>query len=59
VALSIHPHIEEVKERVELDLYCPSRPSWEVIGRTLPLYLNVALYTKPYLPALFLIFLLL
>jgi hypothetical protein len=27
----------KVKERVELYLYSPSRPSWSVLGRTLPL----------------------
>jgi hypothetical protein len=34
-----HPplSIARVKERVELCLYSPSRPSWPVLGRTLPL----------------------
>ena len=30
------PSSVEVKERVELHLYSPSRPSWPVLGRTLP-----------------------
>jgi hypothetical protein len=33
------PSSAEVKERVELYLYSPSRPSWPVLGRTLPLSL--------------------
>jgi hypothetical protein len=32
-----HPSSARVKERVELYLYCPSGPSWPVLGRTLPL----------------------
>jgi hypothetical protein len=31
------PSSAEVKERVELYLYSPSRPSWSVVGRTLRL----------------------
>jgi hypothetical protein len=27
-----HPSSAEVKERVELHLYSPSRPSWPVVG---------------------------
>ena len=30
------PSSAEVKERVELYLYCPSGPPWPVLGRTLP-----------------------
>jgi hypothetical protein len=37
VALTTHPHLAEVKEKVELHLYSPSVPSWPVVGRTLPL----------------------
>jgi hypothetical protein len=35
------PSSAEVKERVELYLYCPSELSWTVLGRNLPL-LNYA-----------------
>ena len=31
------PSSAQVKERVELYLYCPSRPSWPILGWTLPL----------------------
>jgi hypothetical protein len=31
------PSSAEVKERVEIYLYCPSRPSWPILGWTLPL----------------------
>ena len=34
------PSSAEVKERVELYLYSPSRPSWSVLGRILPLPLK-------------------
>jgi hypothetical protein len=37
------PSSAEVKERVELYLYSPSRPSWPVLGRTLPFYLFLPL----------------
>jgi len=33
----------EVKERVKLYFYCPSGPSWPVIGRNLPLSLPLPL----------------
>jgi len=32
------PYIAMVKERVELYLYSPSSPSWQVIGRKLPAF---------------------
>jgi len=35
------PSSAEVKERVELYLYCTSRPSWSVLGRPLPLPLPI------------------
>ena len=31
-----NPSSSEVKERVEVNLYSPSGPSWPVLGRTLP-----------------------
>jgi len=37
VALTTHPHLAQVKERGELYIYSPSRPSWPVIGWTLTL----------------------
>ena len=30
------PSTAEVKERVQLYIYCPSGPSWQVVGRTSP-----------------------
>jgi hypothetical protein len=35
VALSTPPHSAEVKEQVEVYLYTPSGPSWQVVGLTL------------------------
>ena len=41
-----HPYNSEIKERVELYLYSPSRPSWSVLGRNLPLRIT-SKYTAP------------
>ena len=42
MALTTHPYLE-VKERVELYLYSPSRPSQPVLGCTLPLIFSFVL----------------
>jgi len=36
VALTTHLHLRPVKERVQIYLYSPSGPSWQVIGWYLP-----------------------
>jgi hypothetical protein len=36
VALTTHPHLAQVKERVEVYFYSPSGPSWPVLGWKLP-----------------------
>jgi hypothetical protein len=33
------PSSVKAKERVELYLFCPSGPSWPVLGQTLPFYI--------------------
>ena len=40
------PSNAEVKERVELYFYCPSGPSWPVLGWTLPLPLSIHQNTR-------------
>ena len=43
----LHPSSAEVKETVELYLYCPSEPSWPDPGRTLPFFTQFAMTSRP------------
>jgi hypothetical protein len=40
------PSSSRVKERVKLYIYFSSRPSWPVLGRTLPLPLSTVIYAR-------------
>jgi len=42
-----HPSTAEVKERVDLNLYSPSGPSWPVLGWTLPFTLLQFIVINP------------